>query len=666
MSRSTQWLARTGAHVESGVKELLDDPEIDAVLIALEPPSRLQWAMTALAKGKHVFLDAPGTSNTTDAERLFNLPFLKSEHCPVLLECTPYRFHPSWLEFERAISRPNVARVKILVALPAAFDGGKNLQFCLEHSGGAGLDMGYAASLMRTIFGVDPVECLRSDIDIPNSADAYGGYTQYDIIWLFPGGAVGEMKGVAALGKRMGVPVLPRDAGVTIEVTRRVVLRYRAGLPSQHRLDIKEEAIICNRETGRMLHRVHGSKSASVYTLRPADRANRSLPESKPYWTAPLYQLDAFVNRVRRTPPSPRSAWVTPADSLARARSTDEGLRAAGIMPPPPSTFRLEDLRLTPRELEKLAPPPPPRTESSGHAGEPRQAEESRRAEEPRQADESRQPQEQARAEEFPHQTQRASTRTRDRVRSPPSSRSWGFIRAWLDTLSVGGYQEEEMSAGSGEESYAPLRQNEGSGFGPSTAHESRQTQSNACHDEVPVFLRMAPPDEPLPEAYGGPAKARSPSRSSLRSRSSARARRPVQNRASVRASHLAQVLGPDHIRVRALRNFSSLKASPSQSVPRQGEGEGKDESGVDLSRMPNAGASEPQREAGPGPSQQSAGPRPTSRSRMSARAHRPAPEPSHEGPRGQEAAHAGEDRQAGPSFRVRKAGREGAHGPRR
>ncbi|KAL2168140.1 hypothetical protein VTG60DRAFT_355 [Thermothelomyces hinnuleus] len=717
-----EWRRRYGIRrAYTSYQVLLDDAEIDAVLIALEPPLRLEWTIRALAKGKHVLLDAPGTSSAVDAERLFNGPFVGSANCPVLLECTPYRFHPGWLEFERVISRRNVARVKILVVLPATFDKDKDLQFRLEHSGGARLDMGYATSLMRAIYGVDPVKCLRSEVDVADSADSYGEHTQYDLTWLFPGGAVGEMKGVVVLGKRMGVPVLSRDAGVTIEVlhrrlevpvgeaaaaaaaaatspsnaladrrmqvTRRVTLRYRDGPPSRHRLTIEEEAVFCDRETGRVVHRTRGSKSLSAYTLRAADRANRSLPESKPYWTAPLYQLDAFVNRVRGTSPSPRSAWVTPADSLARARAMDDGLRAAGIVPPPPSTFRLEDLQLTPQELERFAVPPP-QAESSGLAGGSHQAEG------------SCQPQEPAQTEGLFHQAQQLPTRTGDRVRPRPSGRSSRFIRAWLDALSARG-EQEETPAGSGGHSDVPSRQGDGSGSGSRSAlaHGSRQTQSNTHGEEVPIVLRTSLPDGRPTEAHET-AEARSPPSSSLRSRSSARARRSVQNRFSVRVSRLAQVLGPNHIRVRALRYFQSLKAAQSQCIPQGPQGQGEAEDGVELSRMPSVEAYEPPQERGPSPSLGSARSRQSGRPQMSAQAHRlarasgrsqargcsPGPEASDNGPQDQDAAQAEdsnaqgrgeegmpspvlaqqEDRPAGaqpagPSFRAWNAGR----GPR-
>ncbi|KAL2150806.1 hypothetical protein VTH82DRAFT_7369 [Thermothelomyces myriococcoides] len=192
--------------VSSGRPYYHTDVKVDAIACDNRHTCQ-EWCRRALAKGKHVLLDTPGTGNAADAERLFSWIFLGSTNCPVLLECTSYRFHPSWLEFERAIKRPSVVQAKVLVALPAAYDEDKNLQFCLEHPGRVKLDMGMPPDTHTTTF-------------------------------------------LAVLGREYRQD---EGHGGTLEVTRTVMLRYRNGPPSRHRLTIEEEAILCNREMGQIL-----------------------------------------------------------------------------------------------------------------------------------------------------------------------------------------------------------------------------------------------------------------------------------------------------------------------------------------------------------------------------------------------------------------------------
>lgn len=46
-------------HVHASYQALLDDPEIDAVYVALPNALHYEWAMKALKAGKHVLLEKP-------------------------------------------------------------------------------------------------------------------------------------------------------------------------------------------------------------------------------------------------------------------------------------------------------------------------------------------------------------------------------------------------------------------------------------------------------------------------------------------------------------------------------------------------------------------------------------------------------------------------------
>lgn len=126
---------------------------------------RLEWTMRALANGKHVLLDTPAVGNLVDAERLFTCAMLKQMDSPLLLESAPYRFHPSWREFEKQLDRPHIIHAKVTVTLPAAFDKKKDINFGCEQSGGSGLGLTYAISLLRAVFGSDATLCARCEVE---------------------------------------------------------------------------------------------------------------------------------------------------------------------------------------------------------------------------------------------------------------------------------------------------------------------------------------------------------------------------------------------------------------------------------------------------------------------------------------------------------------------
>ncbi len=58
-----------GARVASDLQELLDDPELDAVVLATPVPSHADQAVRVLRSGKHCFVEKPLAQSVADAER---------------------------------------------------------------------------------------------------------------------------------------------------------------------------------------------------------------------------------------------------------------------------------------------------------------------------------------------------------------------------------------------------------------------------------------------------------------------------------------------------------------------------------------------------------------------------------------------------------------------
>lgn len=52
-------------------EEILDDPNIDAIFTPLPNSLHFEWAVRSIRAGKHVLLEKPSVSNSTEANILF-------------------------------------------------------------------------------------------------------------------------------------------------------------------------------------------------------------------------------------------------------------------------------------------------------------------------------------------------------------------------------------------------------------------------------------------------------------------------------------------------------------------------------------------------------------------------------------------------------------------
>jgi hypothetical protein len=119
--------------------------------------------------------------------------------------------------------------------------------------------------------------------------------------------------------------------------TRNVRLHYREGAPSKHKITIEDTMRRYNTNTQETIVKTTVTKTKKAYT--PDEWV---LVEPKPYWTAPMYQLDEFVNRVRGA--GPHGAWVRAADSIGQMKTIEIAYGRAGLLLPSPSLFTLSQL----------------------------------------------------------------------------------------------------------------------------------------------------------------------------------------------------------------------------------------------------------------------------------------------------------------------------------
>ena len=228
-----------------------------------------------------------------------------------------------------------------------------DIRFRYELGGGTMMDVGtYHLSVLRQVFGAEPeecVECVATPCAPPFELCDSGATGTF----RFPGGGLGTFQcGLQAgvveafrtLPPRVTVahkPVAVADdalpAGQEKTRARRLVLHNFMISGIWHRIDIEDEFVVRNKETGEPVRRWKTSESKKVYDWADAGVADQP---SEPYWLSYRHMLEQFVNRIRGREGS--GAWVEHEDSIAQARMIDMAYEKSALPLRPTSSFVLE------------------------------------------------------------------------------------------------------------------------------------------------------------------------------------------------------------------------------------------------------------------------------------------------------------------------------------
>ncbi|KAF4958458.1 hypothetical protein FGADI_2380 [Fusarium gaditjirri] len=336
-------------HALDSYQAILDDPSIDAVYIPLVASLHYEWAIKALAKGKHVLFEKPASVNTIEAEMLFKLPLLRQPNAPVVLEAMHFRFQPSWQYFLNLVDRENIQTVDTVAELPSYIIPKGNAQLEYNLGGGTMLHLGtYPMYALRQIMGDEPEQCTTCKTrNIPPPGDLCDEYAETS--FRFPGGRIGN----AVINARASVttfptfniavfhketelkdPTLPR--GQTKWKRRKLGFSNFLVSSFWHRIDIADEYSIREERNGKELKKWTVKQSKKVYTFKDA----RIDQPGEPFWSSYRHQLEQFANRVRGNQGS--GLWVGFEDSIAQARMIDMAYEKSGLPLRPTSKFKLE------------------------------------------------------------------------------------------------------------------------------------------------------------------------------------------------------------------------------------------------------------------------------------------------------------------------------------
>jgi predicted dehydrogenase len=151
---------------------LLEDRAVDAVYIPLPNHLHAEWAVAALAAGKHVLCEKPVGLTAAEAERMAAAADASGR---LLMEAFMYRHHPSW---QAALELIGEGAIGVVRAVDSWFsyhlDDPANIRSIKAMGGGALYDIGcYNVNLSRMLFGGEPASVTAAmtvdpalDVDI--------------------------------------------------------------------------------------------------------------------------------------------------------------------------------------------------------------------------------------------------------------------------------------------------------------------------------------------------------------------------------------------------------------------------------------------------------------------------------------------------------------------
>jgi predicted dehydrogenase len=262
-------------------RDMLTDPDIDAVYNPLPNGLHGVWTIRALEAGKHVLCEKPFTANAEEAEAVADVA---NRTGLVVMEAFHWRYHPlaaRMLDIVHGGELGRVRRVEATVCFPLLKRS--DIRWQLDLAGGALMDAGcYAVHLVRTLAGAEPTVVRATAKERSPGVDRW---THAEL--AFADGRAGAITCSMASPPRVGAVVMGERA--TLRVTNPLAPQI------WHRLSIKGDA-------GVRRERVAGGATYG-------------------------YQLAAFVAAVRDGAPT----LTPPSDSVANMRVIDEIYGAAGL-----------------------------------------------------------------------------------------------------------------------------------------------------------------------------------------------------------------------------------------------------------------------------------------------------------------------------------------------
>ncbi|PCH35354.1 NAD(P)-binding protein [Wolfiporia cocos MD-104 SS10] len=278
---------------QGGYQDLVNDPEVDAVYIGLPNSLHCEWTIKALSAGKHVICDKPVANNANDTRRMFAMA---AEKNLVLLEAWQPRFHPALHRMKDIVDCSELGSITSMHAHFGIWGNvmfpGDDIRYHYDLGGGAFMDLGpYPLNVMCYLTSSNPtVECARA-ICRPKSTQVD---RRMETRLIFADTIPATIIVDHALEGWGPFRLLPRWVKITLKVECEggTLEIWNYPLPSLwHTITVTPK---------------RGRRRVERCYKRQGDRGEE-------WWSAYRYQLEAFVDKVKRRSPM---AWRSAEDSI--------------------------------------------------------------------------------------------------------------------------------------------------------------------------------------------------------------------------------------------------------------------------------------------------------------------------------------------------------------
>lgn len=176
--------------IHASYDDLLADPQVEAVYIPLPNHLHIEWALKALAAGKHVLCEKPIAMQAPEIDAL-----IAARDASGLLAAEAYMIvhHPQW---QRAKALYQDGAIGKLIHVDASFsyfnDDAANIRNRAETGGGGLRDIGvYTFGSARYVTGQEPSRITHTNITWENGVDIYA-----HILADFPGFSYSSMTAI--------------------------------------------------------------------------------------------------------------------------------------------------------------------------------------------------------------------------------------------------------------------------------------------------------------------------------------------------------------------------------------------------------------------------------------------------------------------------------------
>jgi len=134
---------------------LLDDPDVDAIYMALPNHLHHEWTIRAAQAGKHVLCEKPLAMSAVECDEMIDAC---RQANVLLMEAVMYRFHPRMIHFKQMLASGELGDIRFLhAAFSFPFNVPGNYRAYGQFGGGALLDVGsYCVNAARWLIGSEP------------------------------------------------------------------------------------------------------------------------------------------------------------------------------------------------------------------------------------------------------------------------------------------------------------------------------------------------------------------------------------------------------------------------------------------------------------------------------------------------------------------------------